>query len=82
MFKRDKLFVCWLKYRLEAAGHTLRETARKTNYYPSMVSQVIRGIKTSPRIDSALAGALGYPSFMALYGDFLIEASRGKGGAA
>ncbi|GAB6393571.1 MAG: XRE family transcriptional regulator [Treponematales bacterium] len=82
MFERNKLFVCWLKYRLEAAGHTLRETARKTNYSPQMVSQVIRGNKASPRIDSALARTLGYSSFDALACDFLIEASRREGGAA
>jgi len=47
-----------------------------------MVSQVIRGIKASPRIDSALARTLGYSSFDALAYDFLIEASRREGGAA
>jgi hypothetical protein len=80
--KRDKNFVFWLKYRLATNGYRLRDIAEKTNYCPSMVSRVIRGSKTSPRIDSALARTLGYSSFDALAYDFLIEASRREGGAA
>jgi len=82
MFTRNNHFVCWLKYRLETSGYRLLDIAKKTNYSPSMVSRVIRGVKASPRLDKALAGALGYSSFDALAYDFLIEASRREGGAA
>jgi len=61
--KRDQRLVCWLKYHMALKGSSQADVARLTGYCQSMVSKTIRGLKTSAKIDLAVANVLGYRTF-------------------
>jgi transcriptional regulator with XRE-family HTH domain len=64
----------WISYRLRLKGYTGRAFAEQLGVRASTVSSIIRGLRSSRRIEEALRQTLGYPSFEAM-----IAAARGKG---
>jgi hypothetical protein len=69
----------WIKYQMDLRNIKMDAVARKANRSLSLVSSVIRGIRNSKAVGTALAQMLGYPS----YQDLMDAASaQPKGGAA
>ena len=66
----------WINYRLRLMGITHQNLADRLGVRRDTVTQIIRGIRHSTRIEDALYQTLGYSTF-----EDMIEASR-KAGAA
>jgi hypothetical protein len=64
----------WIKYQLGIRDITLTEFGKQLGVNGSTVSSIIRGFRSSRRIEEAFRQTLGYPSFEAM-----IAAARGKG---
>ena len=65
----------WITYQLRLRGITHRKLAVQLGVLDSTVTQIIRGWRSSRRIEEALRQALDYSSFEAM-----IDAAREKGG--
>ncbi|MDR2247743.1 MAG: hypothetical protein LBE17_13915 [Treponema sp.] len=63
----------WITYQLRLRGITHRKLAAQLGVRDSTVTQIIRGWRSSRRIEETLYQALGYPSFEAM-----IIAASGK----
>jgi hypothetical protein len=70
---------CWIRYQLNLRNIKLEAVAQKANCHPTMVSQVICGVKNSKRVGKALAGMLGYASYKEL---MEAASTQSKGGVA
>jgi transcriptional regulator with XRE-family HTH domain len=68
---------CWIKFQLNLRNITYRTVAQKAGVSEEMITQFIKGRKSSKKVRMALAETLGYVSFEAL-----IAASRGHDGGA
>jgi len=66
----------WIIYQLRIRGITQTDLAAKLGLTLATVNQILRGIRHSTHVETALYQELGYPSFEAM-----IAASRGKGAA-
>jgi len=64
----------WIIFQLRLKGITQAEIASRLGVRAPTVNQILRGVRRSARIETALYQTLGYPSFEAM-----IAASRGKG---
>ena len=64
---------CYISYMLRVRGITQDDVARKAGLTQKSVSAFLRGVKNSEKVKTAIAEALGYPSFEAV-----VAASRGK----
>ena len=53
----------WLRYRLELAGSSVTDVARRLNLTHVTVSKVISGRRHSARIEEEIARILGYPGW-------------------
>jgi len=67
----------WIIYQLRLLGITQTDMAAKLGVKMATVNQILRGVRRSERIETALYQTLGYPTFEAM-----IARSRGKGGNA
>ena len=64
---------CYINYMLRVRSITHEAVAEKAGTSSQMVSAFLRGVKNSEKVKSAIAEALGFPSFAAV-----VAASRGK----
>ena len=53
----------WLNYLLRTAGYSQKDIADKAGVSRQMVQKVLYGIKTSQRVQKAIAQALGYKTW-------------------
>uniref|UniRef100_A0A7C3EJW4 XRE family transcriptional regulator n=1 Tax=Gracilinema caldarium TaxID=215591 RepID=A0A7C3EJW4_9SPIR len=53
----------WLNYLLRTAGYSQKDIAEKAGVSRQMVQKVLYGLKTSRRIQTAIAEALGYKTW-------------------
>ena len=65
----DRTQAAWIIYRLKLAGVSQSDIARAESVTPTMIRSVIYGRKTSPRIQLAIAHALGCHNWTDLIGD-------------
>jgi hypothetical protein len=69
----------WIKYQMDLRNIKMDAVARRAGRSLSLVSSVIRGIRNSKAVGTALARMLGY----ATYQDLMEAASaQSRGGAA
>ena len=75
-FKRvDRLQGAWIGYQMKCQGITHKDIAIKVGVRPVSVTQVIHGLRTSGRIQKAVAQELGYESWNQLMATFPIRRS-------
>lgn len=56
----------WLGYRLKVAGYSQKDIGNKVGVSREMVCQVLYGLKTSYKVQKAVANALGYDTWAEL----------------
>jgi transcriptional regulator with XRE-family HTH domain len=56
----------WICYRLKLAGSSQKELAGRIGVTQQMVQQVAYGLKTSQRVQKAIAESLGYSTWAEL----------------
>jgi lambda repressor-like predicted transcriptional regulator len=61
----------WIGYQLKLAGITHKDIAQQAGVHPVSVTQVIHGIRTSGKIQKAVAQALGYDTWSELLSRFV-----------
>jgi hypothetical protein len=66
----------WVKYQFGLRGITLTAFAQRHGVKEPTVTNVLKGLRKSARLEEAVVQTLGYPSFEAM-----IAAARGKGKA-
>jgi len=56
----------WLNYLLRTAGYSQQDVATKAGVSRQMVQKVLYGIKTSQRVQKAIANTLGFNTWAEL----------------
>lgn len=62
----DRLQAAWIGFQFKARGISQEAIAKRTGVSPQMVNQVIHGLRTSARVQRAVAMALGFTSWSML----------------